>query len=64
MIGFDFEKFALEKRLSRQGIADKLGVGYQTLIAMWNRGTIKPELLKKLETKLKDNLDRFIKKGS
>jgi hypothetical protein len=51
MIGFDFDAFGREKRISISGLAGKLKKSYISIYNIWKRRTVKPELLKDMENK-------------
>jgi len=60
MIGFNFEKFGREKRISKLMLTDAVSLRYPAVTLMWKRGTIKEEILTELEVKY-GKLSRYIK---
>lgn len=60
LIAFDFRRFEIEERVSRQVLADKLKIPKSTVVSFWSRGSLKPETLKLMEQKLKKDLSSFI----
>lgn len=60
MIKFDYKQFAIEKRVDRIMVSNKVGIPYKTLCLMWNRGTLKMETLNMLEKEF-GKLSKFIK---
>jgi len=62
MIPFDFEKFGFAKLVSRTMLATKLGIPKSTVIQMWSRKTVKPEVLSQMKRFWKDVEDFIIKR--
>ena len=60
MIKFDFDKFGTEKRISKPELTGLISITYAAAVAMWNRKTVRPEILREMETALKCNLSRYI----
>lgn len=60
MIKFDFEKFSIEKRISRVKLSKLIKVTYQAVCLMWKRESLKPETLAEIEKKLKMDLSDYI----
>lgn len=56
MIEFDFNSFLEDQELSKPELATKLKVQYRSLVAMIDRGTIKPSILRTLKKKFSKKL--------
>lgn len=50
MYNFDFKMFLLDNRKSLNDLALELNIPYKTLSNVMKRGTIKPRLLKEIES--------------
>jgi len=60
MIQFNFPLFEQKERISRSMLAEKTGLPKSTVVAFWERGSLKPETLQLIEKKTKKKLDEFI----
>lgn len=56
MIEFNFDKFLTDNELSVPELAAKLKIKYRSLVAMMDRGTVKPSIIRIMKKKFSKQL--------